>query len=411
MPRTTLIVALALAITVFSGRPADAQAAVAADSAAVDSAVTTPVVQRDLMDVLKEHILHKRVEPQATFERGLNWAVLPSFSYNEVYGLALGLSISGAGQRSVLTERYSNLSFSGNYSTTGQLQLQTRGDLFTTGGNYLVRADVRYLDTTRSTWGLGPYEADQQEYPMSFALTRFYTTVLRRVAGPVFIGIGYHLDEFDDIVDERARAGEETPFTVYSGGSPSKTKASGFSINLLGDTRDNIVNATSGYYLSWNFRNFMPAWGSDDRWQEMWAEMRVYPHLPARSRNVLAFWLYAWMTFGEAPYLNLPSNGWDTYGRAARGYLQGRMRGTDQVYLEAEYRFPLTSDGLFGGVVFASITSTTEMLTGAFGPNDIAGGLGLRIKFNKAAGTNLIIDHGWGQDGSSNIFLGMTETF
>jgi len=401
---------LALACAVGVAGAARAQDAAPADSVAADSTGTT-VAQRDIMDVLKEHVLHKEIKTEATFDRGLKWALLPSFSYNEVYGLALGASLSGAGQRSTGTERYSNVSLSGNYSTTGQLQLQTRGDVFSSGGNYLLKADLRYLDTKRSTWGLGPYEGDQVEYPMSFALTRFYTTVYRRVAGPVFIGIGYHLDQFDNIEDERALAGEETPFTAYSGGSPGKTTASGFSVNLLGDTRDNLVNATRGYYLSWNFRNFQEAWGSDDTWQEMWAEMRVYPHVPARSDNVLAFWLYAWMTFGDAPYLNLPSNGWDTYGRAARGYLQGRIRGSDQVYLEAEYRFQLTDDGLFGGVAYFSLTATTEVETRAFGPSDPAGGVGLRIKFNKVSATNLIIDYGWGQQGSQNVFLGMTETF
>lgn len=401
---------LALASAAGVAGVARAQDAAPADSVAGDSTGAT-VAQRDIMDVLHEHVFHKRVETEATFDRGLKWALLPSFSYNDVYGLALGASLSGAGQRSVGTERFSNLSLSGNYSTTGQLQLQVRGDVFSNGGNYLVKADFRYLDTSRSTWGLGPYTTEQQEYPMSFALTRFYTTVFRRVAGPVFIGLGYHLDEFDDIVDDRARAGEDTPFSLYSGGTPGTTTSSGISLNLLGDTRDNLVNATSGYYLSWSFHNYQPDWGSDDRWQEIWVEMRVYPHVPVRSKNVLAFWMYAWMTFGDAPYLNLPSNGWDTYGRAARGYLQGRIRGRNQVYLEGEYRFPLRPDGLLGAVVFMSTTLTTEVETSTFGRGDIAGGAGLRIKFNKVSSTNLIVDYGWGQADSHSIFLGMTETF
>jgi len=36
--------------------------------------------------------------------------------------------------------------------------------------------------------------------------------------------------------------------------------------------------------------------------------------------------MYGWMTFAPAPFLNLPSNGWDTYGRGARGCLDGRAR-------------------------------------------------------------------------------------
>jgi hypothetical protein len=32
-------------------------------------------------------------------------------------------------------------------------------------------------------------------------------------------GVGYHYDQFKKIVDERANKGEDTPFTIYSGGA------------------------------------------------------------------------------------------------------------------------------------------------------------------------------------------------
>jgi hypothetical protein len=214
-----------------------------------------------------------------------------------------------------------------------------------------------------------------------------------------------------NIEDERARKGETTPFTAYSGGAVSKTAASGVSLNVLGDTRDNLVNPLRGYYLSASFRNYLDVLGSDKNWQEMWLEMRLYPHLPGSSRNVLGFWLYSWFTFGDAPYLNLPSNGWDTYGRGARGYLQGRIRGANQIYFETEYRRTLTRDGLWGAVVFVNGTATSNPETNTFSRADMGMGAGLRLKFNKHTNTNLTLDYGWGRDGSKGFFLGMTEVF
>jgi hypothetical protein len=189
------------------------------------------------------------------------------------------------------------------------------------------------------------------------------------------------------------------------------TRAVGVSINLLADTRDNMVNTQKGYYLNWSFRDYLDSFGSDSNWQELWVEARVYPHVPVRSRNVLAFWLYGWMTYGQAPYLNLPSNGWDTYGRGARGYLAGRIRGANQIYVESEYRWSLTSDGLFGAVVFVNGLSTTSTESGIFSRIDPGFGAGLRIKFNKHTSTNLTLDYGWGSDVSSGFFLGMSEVF
>jgi len=378
------------------------------------TATQADVPQRDVFDLLDQYVFKKRVEPQVNIEprTGLQWAILPTFSYNPVYGAAFGAMVSAAGRRGSTDARYSQLSISGNVSTTGQVQVQARGDVFSANEDFLFKVDFRYLDTERSTWGLGPVSTNQQEYPMSFLLNRVYTTVLRRISGPVYLGLGYHYDEFSDIVDDRAvQEGIATPFSIYSGGLPSTTRSSGASLNLLADTRDNVVNPARGYYLSWSFRDYLEAFGSDLSWQELWVEARVYPHVPKRSRNVLAFWLYGWMSFGPAPYLNLPSNGWDTYGRGARGYFAGRIRGENQIYVEAEYRHVLTRDGLWGLALFANITSTAQEETGTFGSPDPGGGVGLRVKFNKHTDTNLTLDYGWGHDDSKGFFLGMTEVF
>lgn len=373
---------------------------------------TSGVPQRDAMDLLRG-LFGKRVEPQLDIKpkTGLQWALLPTISYNPVYGVAIGAMISGAGRRGSEESRYSSLSIAGNVSTTGQIQFQVRGDVFSPHENYLAKGDFRYLDTERSTWGLGPIDDQQGEFPMTFLLNRFYFTALRRISGPVYLGVGYHYDSFGEIVDKRAAVGDSTPFVEYSGGAPTKTTASGLSINLLADTRDNLVNASNGYYLSWSFRDYLEVLGSDQNWQELWIEARVYPHVPTRSRNVLAFWLYGWMSFGKAPYLNLPSNSWDTYGRASRGYLAGRIRGVDQIYIESEYRWSLTKDGLWGMVAFVNGVSTTRQGAGTYSKLDTAVGVGIRIKFNKHTDTNLTLDHAWGREDSRGWFLGMTEVF
>lgn len=379
-----------------------------------DSLSEFGVPQRDIFDVLDKYVFKKRVEPQLDLKprTGLQWSLLPTFSYNPVYGAAFGIMLSGAGRRGSETARYSQLSASGNYSTTGQIQIQVRGDVFSPGEDYLGKVDFRYLDTERSTWGLGPVYSNQQAYPMEFLLNRLYGTVLRRVSGPVYLGLGFHYDEFSNIVDQRAVEGETTPYVIYSGGAPRVTQAVGMSLNVLADTRDNVVNPARGYYLSWSFRDYLTAFGSDQDWQELWIEARVYPHVPKASRNVLAFWLYGWMSFGEAPYLNLPANGWDTYGRGARGYLAGRIRAQDQIYIEAEYRRVLRADGLLSGVVFTNLTSSSQAQTqGTFGAPDPGVGVGIRLKFNKNTDTNLTLDYGWGHDDSRGFFLGMTEVF
>lgn len=371
------------------------------------------VAKRDIFDVLNEYVLGRRIEPQleGSTARGLQWSFVPTVSYNPVYGTAVGALMSGAGRRGDDDSPYSSVALSANYSTQEQIQIQLRGDLFSTHETYLMKFDCRYLDTSRSTWGLGGINQQQGEYPMSFVLGRMYATFLRKLKDPVYFGFGFHYDEFWDVVDDRAAAGESTPYTDYSGSALSSTRAVGFSLNLLADTRDNLVDARSGYFLNWSLRDYLTSLGSDQNWQEMWIEARMYPHFPTASKNTLAFWMYTWMTFGPAPYLNLPTNGWDTYGRGARGYLAGRIRGANQLYLESEYRRSLTRDGLLGLVLFVNATSTTSTTTGTFGRIDPGVGTGLRVKFNKHNSTNLAVDYAWGRSESRGLFLGLAEVF
>ena len=58
------------------------------------------------------------------------------------------------------------------------------------------------------------------------------------------------------------------------------------------------------------------------------------------------------MIAGTAPYLDLPATGMDTYGRAGRGYPQGRFRGESLVDREADTGGSATRNGLFGMVAF-----------------------------------------------------------
>ena len=81
------------------------------------------------------------------------------------------------------------------------------------------------------------------------------------------------------------------------------------------------------------------------------------------------------------------------------------------VYMEAEYRFPISHDGLMGGVVFLNNTFAESTDTKLFAKAAPAGGLGFRLKMDKAARVNLTVDLGFGLDHSSGIYFGMQEVF
>jgi hypothetical protein len=146
----------------------------------------------------------------------------------------------------------------------------------------------------------------------------------------------------------------------------------------------------------------------------LYYEWRNYIGVSKRiPRNVIAFWFWGVLvTSGKAPYLALPSITWDTYNRSGRGYIQGRFRGDNMIYEEAEFRYRITTNGLLGGVVFANLTTASNPLTGQKVFNSVAPGygFGLRIKMNKKDRTNIAIDYGIG-DGFTGVYFNIREAF
>jgi hypothetical protein len=391
---------------------ADSVAALADTVATAVSTPTTP--QRDVFDVIAD-VLGKEeppVEGTGTVQlRNVSVNILPSIGYSDLVGAYIGASVNVAGwPQTTDPNRLSTINVSATKATLGELKVQVRSDLWFANEGWILKGDWRYLDTSQPTYGLGPTSFSTGEYPMDFKLYRFYEVIYRRVSEASYVGLGYQLNHHADIVDDRAELGESTPFSLYSRGLVEETTSSGVSLNILMDSRDSPIAARRGRFTALTWVLYIDDIGSDDTWQELTGELRVYTQLPRKSNHVLAFWLTEWLSFGDAPYLDLPAIGWDTYGRAGRGYDQGQIRAQNQAYGEMEYRYQLTRDGLLGAVLFASATASTPAGK-SFGRVDPAGGVGLRLKFTKETRMNLVVDVGWGREDAFGVYLGMREAF
>jgi hypothetical protein len=175
-----------------------------------------------------------------------------------------------------------------------------------------------------------------------------------------------------------------------------------------------VINASRGWMASLTYRPYFEALGSDSAWQQLLLDVRTYRQLKPDGRHTLAMWAYGdFVAGGVAPYFALPSTGNDTYGRAGRGYVEGRFRGDRLAYGELEYRGTLMANGLLGMVAFLNATTVSNRETGESLFDDLApgGGIGLRVRFNKRSKTNICIDVGWGRGGSRGLYLGLQEAF
>ena len=366
--------------------------------------------QRDLIDVAQK-LFNPSVPPdQRKKPKKLLFSVVPSVGYT----LSTGFAADLAGNVAFYTSqnRHENLSsIDGDvsYNSMNQKIFVSRSNIWTQNNGYNFISDIRWERLPQNTYGLGTFSTNKQADHIDFEYVKVYTTLYKRVSGDYFLGAGYNLN-YHYNVSESAVAGKAiSGFKSY--GLYPQTTSSGLSFDFLYDSRRNALNPLGGGLFSVAYRQNLTFLGSTSDWKSLFIDARKYIKLSTGSNNVLAFWGIVWLTNGNVPYLDLPGTGNDQYNNTGRGYAEGRFRGQNMLYLEAEYRFGITSNGLLGGVLFANAESLSEYPGNDFKRIAPAAGPGIRIKVNKHSNTNLCLDYGIGIYGSRGFFVNLGEVF
>lgn len=363
--------------------------------------------QRDLRDVA-DKIFNKKAPPTA--EGRFHNAPFPAVGYTLVTGIAAVFSDRMDFHTGDTAGRITDILSSVTYSQYNQVIAQSYADIWADHDKYNIIADWRYMKYPSTTFGLGGHTLYTDGYTIDFSYIKLHTTVLRYIAPNLYAGLGYYYDYFYSIREVNPPAGVPTSFQKY--GLSATETGSGPVARLLYDSRDNPANALKGWYGSVTYHPSFTALGSQGNWANLQIDIRKYVKLRDDGRNVLALWDFDWLSVGgKAPYLLLPSTGWDDQFNTGRGYIQGRYRGADMEYLEAEDRFAISRNGLFGGVVFANIESFKKGLTPQFNAFIPGWGAGVRIKLNKHSNTNICVDYGLGLQGSQGIAVNVGEVF
>jgi outer membrane protein assembly factor BamA len=367
--------------------------------------------EKDMADVVNRILkktTRKNTDPDAP-----HISVLPAAGYSLQTGWAAILSSNIAfhiHKNPSKEEKTSSILASITYSQYKQIILPVQANIWTKNNTYNIITDCRYLKYPSTTYGLGPQSKITNGYNIDYSYIKLHQTLLRSIHKNLYAGAGIYYDHFWNVKEVDPPAGIKTSFEKY--GLAQQFTASGLALKLLYDSRLNQVNPTNGWYANMVYRPNFTFMGSDNNWQSAVFEVRKYIHVPASSKNVLALWNYNWFTLaGKPPFLLLPSTGWDDFYNTGRGYIQGRYRSKNMVYVESEYRFPLSSNGLFGAVVFANAQSFSRQLSNELSVIAPGYGVGLRIKINKFSGANVCIDYGFGNDNSRGIAINLGEVF
>lgn len=399
-------------------------------------AVDTTCAQQDLADVIRQ-ARHKPPKAKPTNEGSL--LLLPIIGSNPATGFMVGIGGQYAFKMPEST-LYSFLSGSIQYTTKNQFIFMLKNNIYSRHNKIFYSGDWRYLIFSQSTYGLGTTApeggilhvqynlgglesvTDSLAQPMEFNFARLHQSMGFKVATGMYLGFGYQFDSYFKIVDQKLRLNpgdtlltSHYAYNQYYGFDTEQYYSSAINAKFVIDTRDNMINAHQGYYLSVGWRGAFKFLGNRVNTNALQVEWRSFHPLSIKKpAHLLAFWVLADFTEkGDFPYMILPATAYDQRGRSARGYTQGRFRGNNFLYGEAEYRFPISPcGGILGGVIFTNVSTASNPVTGLklFESLKPSIGTGLRIMVDKHSRTNLAIDFGFGAK-SNGFYLAASETF
>ena len=379
---------------------------------------TDSVRQTDLVDLFRKVLVQKKQSTADSVSRAsrlVHLSIVPAAGYSLTTGFAalLGMNLAFYTAKNHDSTNLSTGSTNLTFTSKGQILFPIQTNIWSPGNKYNLITDWRLYKFPQETFGLGGRTSLNKGYTINYSYFRLYTTVLRKIVPSFYMGLGFDLDYYYNIEEilspARKKNPRKTTFERY--GSGTYERASGITLNALFDTRDNPINATKGLYADLVFRSNRKFLGSTSNWKSVILDIRKYVKIGG-TRSVFAFWNYDWITYGgKPPFFDLPNTGGDTYNNSGRGFIQGRFRDNQMLYLETEFRYVITHNGLLGGVLFANSQSFSRKLSGELNTLNTAFGVGLRIKLNKFSNTNIAIDYGLGLDGSKGLFINLGEVF
>ena len=410
---------------------------------AQDSVVTTSkdsvCVEKDLADVISGW---RGKPPKIKPVDGGSLLLVPVIASSPATGVMFGAAGQYAFKMYKENTLYSIFSINATVTTKSQTIFQLKNNVYSKNNRFFYSGDWRFLIFSQPTYGLGTnapeggalkyqYDLggiettqDSLAQPMKFNFVRFHQSVSYKIKPNLYAGLGYHMDYYYQIVDQKLNLASAPPlytshylYSTNYGYNTTQYVSSALNLNVLFDTRDNMINPYKGYFAQVNLRYAPSFFGNLKTSEFLNVEWRSFHGLSKRNpRHLMSFWLMGNFTpSGEFPYLMLPALGYDQRGRSGRGYTQGRFRGPNMVYGEAEYRFPISQcGGIIGGVLF--LNATTADNPNAKSPVRLfdyiapAYGFGFRMKVDKRSRTNLQLDFGFG-DKATAVYLGAAETF
>lgn len=345
---------------------------------------------------------HSAVKSQDSLkrEKKVKLVPLPALFYTPETRLGFGALVSGVfnlGDKE--TTRNSNGQVLAAYTLNKQIIFQTKHNVFTPNEKFIWNGELSYYDFPILYYGIGNDTNADFEENLEYEVIIFRERLLKKIRKHVFAGIQYQFNKLYNINYEPQFLIEDKPI-IESGAGVN----SGVGFSTIYDSRNNVLNASSGIFAEFSTFFHGAFIGSDYNFSRFTTDFRKF--WPLNDQDVLAIQFFGqYNTFG-APFRELAQLGGESI---MRGYYNGRYRDQGQMAFQTEYRKQIIS---WVGIVFFGALGDVMHDFGELNISDLkyTFGGGLRLMVNKSDRLNIRIDYGIGQN-TSGFYFAFAEAF
>lgn len=348
-------------------------------------------------------------ERQDSTFRYTKMVLAPIITYEPVTSFGFGVGAKflfkpfGAGADT----RTSNIPLSIQYTLENQFIATSAFTVFFPEEKYLFKGNAGFSKFPIGYYGLGTDTSDEAQVDISFNNVLFEPLFLRRVAPHFFVGAGYRYNSYKKLrlIENKDDVALEQLFR-----DSLTSVSSGIELAATFDSRDNVLNATTGVFSEFTHGFYSKGLGSISNFQLTKFNFRNYWTISEdRPHDVLAIEFYTRLSWADTPTLELSTIGGPEF---LRGFREGRFRDRYSIFTQAEYRWQVLER--IGFVFFGGIGNITDRISEIdLDNNKYSIGTGIRFKIVKSENLNIRIDYalGLGKIRDQNFYLGIAEAF
>jgi len=285
------------------------------------------------------------------------------------------------------------------YSLKDQMDIQLGANIFLPNESYIAKGFFRFKVFPDVFYGVGNDTPDENAEHYNHNIFIANTSLARKLSPGVFLGLEYRYANTYNIDFDEPTSEVLDNVTGINGGVNS-----GLGLIFTIDKRDNVVNATKGYFLEFSKYVYAPKLGSSFSFSNVNFTFNKYFDLG--KKQILATNTVANLNSGDPSFLFMAQAGGE---RILRSYPMNRFRDKNFVGTQVEYRRHLF--WRFGMVGFAGLGDVFDT-TDEFSWQRVkySYGVGLRVMLNRQERLNFRLDYGIGRD-SRSVYVTVTEAF